>query len=460
MVRLTLDLIARSVTHKNRKEEDVGQYLRKITHLNLSDKNIDAIGDFSLCKNLRVLYLYDNQISQIQNLDFASNITHLYLQNNCISCIENLSSLKNLEKLYLGGNCIVVVEGLDKIEKIRELHIESQNLPPGEKLLFDLRTLRSLAKSLAVLNISNNNIDELEELAVLENLSYLKAVDNKLQHMKDLEVVLTKWTKLRRMELTGNPVCQKPKYRDNIVVQSPTLESLDGKEIKEIERQFLMNWKASKAARNKNKERMTNEHAVYLHFSGFETPYSLLPFHDSHSVKENPNSFILSEMDQVKRNPLPKTLEKKKKSNENSDSPTAHLAIHPGPLTPAEVALRIPATSPRAGRPAGPRRSEGPGQEQGWGGCPWAAPDRPPLDGLRKLGPEDLAGSVSPALCHARGTAAALRVLPGPGSSGGCISPAGRAEGRCPAPPPLRLALASIVPPAPKPSLPGTSNYR
>ncbi|PKU27843.1 protein phosphatase 1 regulatory subunit hypothetical protein [Limosa lapponica baueri] len=104
-------------------------------------------GDLSLCKNLRVLYLYDNQISQIQNLDFASNITHLYLQNNCITCIENLSSLKNLEKLYLGGNCIAVVEGLDKLEEIRELHIESQHLPHGEKLLFDPRSLRSLAVS-------------------------------------------------------------------------------------------------------------------------------------------------------------------------------------------------------------------------------------------------------------------------------------------------------------------------
>ncbi|NXF60085.1 PPR42 phosphatase, partial [Ciccaba nigrolineata] len=266
MVQLTVDLIARSISHKNRSEEDFGQYLRKITHLNLSDKNIDAIGDLSLCKNLRVLYLYDNQISQIQNLDFASNITHLYLQNNCISCIENLSLLKNLEKLYLGGNCITVVEGLDKIERIRELHIESQHLPLGEKLLFDPRSLRSLAKSLSVLNISNNNIDELEELAVLENLSYFRAVDNQLQHMKDLEVVLNKWTKLHRMDLTGNPICQKAKYRDRIVVQSRTLESLDGKEIKEMERQFLMNWKASKAARKKPKERMTNEHAAYLHF--------------------------------------------------------------------------------------------------------------------------------------------------------------------------------------------------
>ncbi|NWH77094.1 PPR42 phosphatase, partial [Piaya cayana] len=266
MVRLTVDLIAKILSHKNRNQEDFEQYLRKITHLNLSDKNIDAIGDLSLCKNLRVLYLYDNRISHIQNLDFASNITHLYLQNNCISRIENLSSLKNLEKLYLGGNKITVVEGLDKSEEIRELHIENQHLPCGEKLLFDPRTLRSLAKSLSVLNISNNNIDELKELAVLENLTYLRAVDNQLQDMEDLEVVLNKWTKLRRMDITGNPVCRKPKYRDRIVVQSQSLESLDGKEIKEMERRFLVNWKASKLARKKSKERMTDEHAFYQHF--------------------------------------------------------------------------------------------------------------------------------------------------------------------------------------------------
>ncbi|KAM9199980.1 protein phosphatase 1 regulatory subunit 42 [Mergus octosetaceus] len=309
MVRLTTDLIAKNVSHKNRKEEDFGQYLRKTTHLNLSDKNIDAIGDISLCRNLRVLYLYDNRISQIQNLGFASNITHLYLQNNCISCIENLSSLKNLEKLYLGGNYITVVEGLDKLEEIRELHIESQHLPLGEKLLFDPRSLRSLAKSLSVLNISNNNIDELEELAVLENLSYLRAADNQLQHMKDLEAVLNKWPKLLRMDLTGNPICHKPKYRDRIVVQSQTLEFLDGKEIKEMERQFLMNWKASKAARKKSRGRMTNEPADYQHFSGFETLYPILPFYYSPSLKQKPNFLILSEM--RRREPLPRTTEKK-----------------------------------------------------------------------------------------------------------------------------------------------------
>ncbi|XP_068788674.1 protein phosphatase 1 regulatory subunit 42 [Struthio camelus] len=311
MVRLTMHLIAKSISHKNPKEEYFAQYLRRITHLNLSDKNIDTIGDLSLCRNLRVLYLYDNQISHIQNLDFATNLTRLYLQNNCISCIENLSSLKHLEKLYLGGNCIAVVEGLDKLEEIRELRIESQHLPLGEKLLFDPRSLSSLAKSLSVLNISNNNIDELAELAVLENISYLAAVDNQLQDMKDLEVVLNKWTKLRSMDLRGNPLCHKPKYRDRIIVQSQTLESLDGKEIKEIERQFLMNWKASKGARKKNKEGMTNEHAACLGFCDFETHYHILPFYHSPSVKEKSNSLILSEICKDRRKPLPRTHEEK-----------------------------------------------------------------------------------------------------------------------------------------------------
>ncbi|XP_017935149.2 protein phosphatase 1 regulatory subunit 42 isoform X2 [Manacus vitellinus] len=268
MVRLTLDLVAKNVGHKSRNEDDFGQYLQKITHLNLSDKNIDTIGVLSFCKNLKVLYLYDNQISQIQNLDFASNITHLYLQNNCISSIENLSSLKKLEKLYLGGNYITVVEGLDKIGEIRELHIESQHLPVGEKLLFDPVSLRSLAKSLSVLNISNNNIDELEDLAVLENLSYLKAVDNRLQHMKDLKVVLNKWTKLRRMDLRGNPICQKPKYRDKVVVQSQTL-------------------------------------------ADSETSHPTLAFHHSHSVEEKPNFLVLSQKQKIERKPLPRIRERK-----------------------------------------------------------------------------------------------------------------------------------------------------
>ncbi|KFO20318.1 COP9 signalosome complex subunit 5 [Fukomys damarensis] len=85
---------------------------------------------------------------------------------------------------YLGGNYIAVIEGLEGLEELRELHVESQRLPLGEKLLFDPRTLRSLAKSLSILNISNNNIDDIKDLEILESLIHLIAVDNQLLHVK------------------------------------------------------------------------------------------------------------------------------------------------------------------------------------------------------------------------------------------------------------------------------------
>ncbi|KAM4689448.1 protein phosphatase 1 regulatory subunit 42 isoform 1-T2 [Discoglossus pictus] len=296
MVRLTVELIAKSSNHlRNRKDESLPQLLKKITHLNFSNKNIDDIDDLSLCRNVTVFYLYDNHISQIRNLGFASNLTHLYLQNNCISCIENVTGLKRLEKLYLGGNYLTVVEGLEGLE-LRELHIESQRLPPGEKLLFDPRTLHSLAKSLSVLNISNNNIDELKELAVLENLTQLVAVDNQLKDIKDLEFVVSKWSKLWRMDLSGNPVCQKPKYRDKVIVLSKTLEILDGKEIKEMARQFLVNWKASKDTKKKSKAENMIGRSVYPPLYNLEHPFALLPSHyETPKYKETPKYILMAQ---------------------------------------------------------------------------------------------------------------------------------------------------------------------
>nr|XP_060466674.1 protein phosphatase 1 regulatory subunit 42 isoform X1 [Panthera onca] len=293
MVRLTLDLIAKSNNLKPRKEETTSRYLKKITHLNFSDKNIDTIGDLSPCKSLSVLYLYDNRISEITNLNYATNLTHLYLQNNCISCIQNLRSLKKLEKLYLGSNYIAVIEGLEGLEGLRELHVESQRLPLGEKLLFDPRTLHSLGKSLSILNISNNNIDDIRDLEILENLNQLIAVDNQLLHVKclhpsptersfsekkDLEFLLNKLMKLWKMDLNGNPVCLKPKYRDRLILVSKSLEFLDGKEIKNMERQFLINWKASKDAKKISKKKNSkNEDASNSYISNFERIHHIVP---------------------------------------------------------------------------------------------------------------------------------------------------------------------------------------
>ncbi|TRY69876.1 hypothetical protein DNTS_015340 [Danionella cerebrum] len=227
MVRLTVHLIAKLSSHsKSSRSESLTHFLRKLTHLNFSNRSIEDIDDLSMCKNLTVLYLYDNQLSQICNLAFATNLTHLYLQNNEISRIENLSSLHKLSKLFLGGNSITVVEGLEQLKSLRELHLEGQRLPRGLKLVFDPYSISGLSETLCILNISKNNIDEIQNLAPLRKLTHLFASDNQIHDMQGLETVLSQWSQLRLLELSRNPVCHKPKYRDQLITLCKTLAGL------------------------------------------------------------------------------------------------------------------------------------------------------------------------------------------------------------------------------------------
>ncbi|KAM6900546.1 protein phosphatase 1 regulatory subunit 42 [Xenentodon cancila] len=282
MACLTVDLIAKSRKHfKKKKGLSFPRYLQTLTHLYFSSKNIEDIGDLSMCRNLAVLYLYDNQITNISNLDFASNLTHLYMQKNNITHIDNLYKLHKLSKLYLGGNRIEVVEGLEQLHDLRELHLESQRLEPGEKLLFDSRTLLSLSETLCVLNINNNNIDDIRDLAVLKELQHFSAADNKLKDIEELEDVFSLWTQLLVMDLRGNSVCKTSKYRDRLITVCKSLETFDGREINELTRQFLINWKACKEAKKKRKTKDTKPGPLiqYALTNDFDTGHGPHPGH-------------------------------------------------------------------------------------------------------------------------------------------------------------------------------------
>ncbi|XP_033644910.1 protein phosphatase 1 regulatory subunit 42-like [Asterias rubens] len=257
MVKLTIDLIARaSSSTRKKREEGVPQYLKRLTHLSFAERNIHEIDDLSQCRNLSVLYLYDNNINKVPNLGFAANLTHLYLQNNLISQIELLSPLQKLSKLYLGGNCITVLEGFEKLQQLTELHVEQQRIPKGEKLLFDPRSLAALSSCLQVFNVSGNRLDDITDLRLLQNLTQFVCTDNKLRDLKTLGNVLAWWPHLWRLDLTGNPLCQKAKYRDRVIVMNESLAVLDGKEINQTEKAFLMSWKEAKEMKRKQREEL------------------------------------------------------------------------------------------------------------------------------------------------------------------------------------------------------------
>lgn len=148
---------------------------------------------------------------------------------------------------------------MENIEQLNELQIENQALPSGEKLIFDPRTLSSLVNSLTILNIAGNNLDSISEIGSLKNLEDLNASNNLLNDMKEMSILLKCWPKLKKVNLSGNPLCLKNKYRERIIVLAPNIQMLDDKEIQELSRQFLQNWKISKEM-SKNRVESTEYH--------------------------------------------------------------------------------------------------------------------------------------------------------------------------------------------------------
>ena len=119
--------------------------------------------------------------------------------------------------------------------------------------------LLNIKNNLKVLNVSGNNLDSLSELGSLVNIEQLCASNNNLADMKEMSFLFKCWPRLWKLELHGNLLCLKNKYRERIIVLAPNLESLDGKEIQEMSRQFLQNWKNSKeVSQNRTKPETNN----------------------------------------------------------------------------------------------------------------------------------------------------------------------------------------------------------
>jgi len=255
-------------------------YLKKLTHLYLQDKNIEEITGLSTCKNLLVLYLYDNKLSSVPYLGFAKSLTHLYLQNNAIERMNNFRELKSLTKLYIGGNHIIVIEGIEACDRLKELHVEQQQLPPGEKIVFDPRSLRGISESLEVLNVSGDRLESLDELTPLVHLRHLMANDNYLESSNEVAEVLAGFNALEKAELLGNPCVAKARYRERVVEACPLLQTLDGKEITTTTRRFV----TSLATRRRDAKKEADRRQL----ARSDTPTGQSPITQSASVAGGP----------------------------------------------------------------------------------------------------------------------------------------------------------------------------
>ena len=201
----------------------------------------------------------------------------LYLHFQGFDRIQNLEAYTGLKSLFLEGNGLEDLEGLSACVELRCLFAQ-QNMvtaiPP------------SLPVSLSTLNVSNNNVSHLRNVARLVELQTLQASNCKLKTLESLEELracatlstvdlqnneidgdpeamvglFASMPKLACLYMQGNPVVsQLRQYRKRMIASIKSLAYLDDRPVFPLERHCAEAWAAGgldaeKAARKAFKD--------------------------------------------------------------------------------------------------------------------------------------------------------------------------------------------------------------
>jgi hypothetical protein len=126
--------------------------------------------------NSITIMLANNSINTIPNLDKLNSLTRLAIDNNQITKIENLEKL-NLTHLNLSNNEIKEIEALDSLTKLKSLNLSGN-------LITEIKNLDKLTK-LEELHLDDNHITELKNLEKLKNLKQLYISNNEIKELKN-----------------------------------------------------------------------------------------------------------------------------------------------------------------------------------------------------------------------------------------------------------------------------------
>ncbi|KAM8714761.1 hypothetical protein ACLKA7_001167 [Drosophila subpalustris] len=167
---------------------------------------------------LKCLWLECNAISEIEGLDKQAKLKCLFLQNNLIKRIDNLAACPELDTLNLSSNHIRMIENIssDILPVLNTLNISSNYLKDSESLAHLVQ-----CKTLAVLDLSNNRIDDILVVKIFEQMPCLKV-----------------------LVLQGNPVVSRlPQYRKTLILACKELTYLDSRPVFPRDRACAEAWK-------------------------------------------------------------------------------------------------------------------------------------------------------------------------------------------------------------------------
>ena len=240
--------------------EKVDAYLARLTHVPLDGRGIanklEVIA--SVCPGVRVLYLCDNKITKMAGLARLSRLTHLHLQNNRLTSIEGLGKCEHLEKLYVDGNCLREIKGLEACVNLRALHASNQRRTTNDSeadasLRFDQASLDAVAGALTHLDVSSCRFLDAKKLGSLAKLETANLGNCGLESLAELEPALALCSRLKHVDVRGNPLAKDPRHEDRVAVLGEGLQTVNGREVTARERAFLTRLERRREARRDGK---------------------------------------------------------------------------------------------------------------------------------------------------------------------------------------------------------------
>ena len=185
----------------------------------LEDREKNVVNDRMSLMAIQVKGLTAESVEEKRRAMAFSEATSLSFSYKNLCKIDYLTPFEALTKLQLDNNIITEIKNLAHLTNLRALDLSFNNLAKIE----GLETLTKLKD----LSLYNNQIAKLEGMdALCGTLESFSVGNNALERLDEV-MYLRRFEKLRIINLAGNPMCDEEDYVPYVLSHLPDLKYLD-----------------------------------------------------------------------------------------------------------------------------------------------------------------------------------------------------------------------------------------